>query len=477
MTMLRWGFAGACAAATLLACGDGGDPPSPLTQRAGPSTATPTLSKGGFTFYGAAEGMAPDVWDVSADEAGNVYVAAGDALLAKRRADPGFRRFTPAAVGITRNCDAAGTQACPVVSVGGGAPGVAVVGLQGHGTDGDSDPDWWLDSGGADVLAFDGEKLSRKRHVQVSGLPQQFCMDHSPGPCSIGDATWEKGRRKVRQVLRIAVNHRAGTLQYGDVWMAGTHGAFSLLVASPERRGWVDGTPRFPGTADRQFVWEHDHPAMTVWATIGGTKQLAYTAGTSSALAIDPTTGDPWAANETRLAAKRGAGSMADGWNAPMWPPWSITEMDSHLDVWPDPRPANPADYDATDPRWMDAVSSLSFCDDGTLWIASSVHGLARRAPDGSISYLSLPGGKGNSASAVACDPSDGSVWVGFGWGGFGRWDGRWWTVDDVSPPAFAAQSPVRAIQIDRWASPRVVWIAHAASRFGPGGVTSYGGP
>jgi hypothetical protein len=125
----------------------------------------------------------------------------------------------------------------------------------------------------------------------------------------------------------------------------------------------------------------------------------------------------------------------------------------------------------------MDAVSSLSFCDDGTLWIASLIHGLARRTPSGSITYLSLPPGLGNSASAVACDPSDGSVWVGFGWGGFGRWNGGWWTVEQASPPAFALQAPVRSIQIDRRASPRIVYVAQAASRLGPGGLTVYGGP
>jgi hypothetical protein len=420
--------------------------------------------------------MAADVWDVGPDEAGNVYVAAGDSVLAKRRGESAFHVFTPAEAGITRNCDAARTVACPVVSVGGAGGGVAVVGLRGLGTDGDSDPDWWLDSGGADVLAFDGQKLARTRHVQVSGVPHQMCMDHSAGPCSIGDATWEKGRRKVRQVLRVAVNHRAGTLQYGDVWLAGTHGSFNLLVANPDRRGWVDLTPQFPGTADRQYVWEHDHPAMTVMATIGGVKQLAFTAGTTSALAVDPTTGDPWASNETRTATKRGAGSVADSWWAPMWPPWQPTEVDSHLDVWPDPHPANPMDYDATDPRWMDAVSSLSFCDDGTLWIASYLHGLARRGKDGSISYLGLPPGHGDGASAVACDP-DGSIWVGFEWGGFGRWNGgSWWTVDQVSPPAFAAQAPVRAIQIDRWTSPRIVYFALANNRFGTGGVVTYDG-
>ena len=473
MARFARGVAAACAAA-LMACGSN-DKPAPAAR--GPSVATPTLSKGGFTYYGAAEGMAADVWDVSADEGGNVYVAAGDTLLAKKRDESAFRVFSPTDAGITPNCDAAKSRACPVVSVGGGAPGVAVVGLQGLGTDGDSDPDWWLDSGGADVLSFDGQRLARKRHVQVSGVPHQMCMDHTAGPCSIGDATWEKGRRKVRQVLRIAINHRTGTLQYGDVWMAGTHGSFNVLVANPDRRGWVDLTKQFPGTEDRRYVWEHDHPAMTVMATIGGVKQLAYTAGTTSALALDPATGDPWASNETRTASKRGAGSVADSWNAPMWPPWLPTEIGSHLDVWPDPHPANPMEYDATDPRWMDATSSLAFCEDRTLWIASYLHGLARRAPDGSISYLGLPPGHGDGASAVACDPTDGSIWVGFEWGGFGRWNGSsWWTIDRESPPAFAAQAPVRAIQVDRWASPRIVWFALAQSKNGPGGVVSYTG-
>jgi ligand-binding sensor domain-containing protein len=124
----------------------------------------------------------------------------------------------------------------------------------------------------------------------------------------------------------------------------------------------------------------------------------------------------------------------------------------------------------------MDAVSSLSFCDDGTLWIASYLHGLARRGTDGSISYLGPPPGHGDGASAVACDP-DGSVWVGFEWGGFGRWNGSsWWTIDQESPPPFAATSIVRAIQIDRWASPRTVYFSLEQTQYGPGGLVSYDG-
>jgi hypothetical protein len=437
----------------------------------------PPAVSGAFRFYGEAQGLSAEVWDVSADEGGNVYVAGGDAVFAKRRDDRDFVRFTPADAGLTRNCDPDGTVTCPIVSVAGAAAGKAIIGFKGIGTDGDSDPDWQIDSGGADVLAFDGERLTRTRHVHVAGVPQQFCMDYSAPPCSIGDQTYEKGRRKVRQVLRLAVNHDRSVIQYGDVWMAGSHGTFSVLVANPEQRGWFDLTKQFPGTEDRQYVWEHDHPAIYAPATINGTKQWAYLTGESTAIAIDPVTGDPWASNQVRTATKRGYGARRDGWDVGMWPPYfSDDQLGSHLDVWPDPRPANAFDFDALDPAWMDAVTSLSFCDDGTLWIASGLHGLARRLTDGTLSYVSLPASVGSGASAVACDPADGSIWVGFSWGGFGRYkDGGWWTVG-LDVPAFAYQSPVWNIQIDRWSSPRIVYFAHVASRLGPGGVTAYDG-
>jgi ribosome modulation factor len=209
-------------------------------------------------------------------------------------------------------------------------------------------------------------------------------------------------------------------------------------------------------------------------ATINGVKQWAFLTGQSTAIAIDPTTGDPWASNETRTARKAGYGRIPNGWDVAMWPPYDTTdERRSWLDVWPD---ALTPDYDAMNPAYVDMVTSLSFCDDGTLWIASALHGLARRAPNGSISYVDLPSGLGNSASAVACDPSDGSVWVGFGWGGFGRYDGSWHVPDGTKAPRFASSAPVANIQIDRWASPRIVYIAQQASRQGPGGVTVYRG-
>ncbi len=467
----------AVVALSAASCGDGSGARSDGGRQ---QQGQPPVEQEGFTYWSVEQGLSPGIWDVSADEGGNVYLAAGDAVYAKRRDDRFFHRFDPSATGLTLNCNESGTVACPVVSVAGAAPGSAVIGFKGIGTDGDSDPDWQINSGGADVLAFDGTSLRRVRHVQIAGPPHQMCMDHSTPPCSIGDPIYEQGRRKVRQVLRMAVNHDTGSPQYGDVWFAGTHGTFSLLVANPGSRGWVDLTPQFPGTEARQYVWEHDHPAMYAPATIGGTRKWALLTGQSTAITIDPTTGDPWASNETRTASKRGYGARPAGWDLPLWPPYdSASQLDSWLDVWPDPHPADlwNGGYDALDPAYADFVTSLSFCDDGTLWMASAVHGLAKRAPSGAMSYVDLPPGHGNVASAVACDPSDGSVWVGFGWGGFGRLnDGSWWTVPPTAP-RFALLSPVRNVQIDRWATPRIVYVSFSDSRFGPGGVLSYAGP
>lgn len=494
--------------------GDGGADPGDGPGGGGvvPFVPQPPAVRGDYAYYGPAQGLSSTVWDVSADEGGNVYVAAGDALFAKRRDDQDFRRFDAATSGLTENCHAEAHIAnpsppdpavmCPIVSVGGIDAGRAAIGFRGVGTDGDfpHNADWAIESGGADVVQFDGERLTRERHVLVAGWPLQFCDDYgvpgvTRGPCA-GDRTWTHGRRKVRQVLRIAVNHRRGTVHEGDVWFAGTHGTFSALVANAEGRRLLDLSAQYPEMADRRGVWEHDHPAIS-------DRSGKFLTGESYAIAIDPLTGDPWAANQFRLAGKVGYAWKFDGseersgWDVPMWPPYLGTDLvHSFFDVWKDPVFEDFwGQYDAFDPRWMDNAQSVSFCSDGSLWVASGGKGLARlvidraaiRAdpnvpPDVAVSVepVALPDGFGDNAWAVACDV-DGSVWVGFGWGGFGRLKGGRWELplqgaaDGV--PAHAL-NPVRSIQIDRWSTPRRVYFAHVPSvKLGPGGVTVYSGP
>ena len=491
----RGGLAGVALAAAV-ACAGGGSGADATTspsagvqsQPDGGATPAPPVTRDGWTFYGRSQGLSDDPSDAAPDEGGNVYVAGGDALHAKRRGDGAFLRFDAANAGLTRNCNdpaqiknpnpPAPFSTCPVITVAGAAAGKALVGFQGVGTDGDSDAEWAMDSSGVDVVAFDGAKLTRTRHVLVASPPHTICVtttcdatgkvctsfETHAGTCAPDEFTWSRGRRKGRQIFRIAVNHEVGRPEYGDAWLGGTHITLAAVLNEPGKRGFVDRTAGQPARwADAKDVWEHEHPAVSG-------SHGEFLTGYTHAVAVEPRSGVPWGHNGFRLARIEGYGngfmSPDQVWWLPL--PW--------LDLWPDDRlPAEslPA---------MDAVESLSFCDDGTLWMGSSGHGLARRAASGGrIDYFPLPDGTGDNVWAVACDPSDGTVWVGLGWGGVMRFDPRA-PGTFTQPFGLAAPippfwwQPVRSIQIDRWASPRIVYFAHVASRDAAGKVTHGGG-
>jgi hypothetical protein len=447
--------------------------PSPTPTPTQTPSVKPPAQAAGFLFYSTDQGIQGEVSDVSADEGGNVYVAAGSMVYAKARADQDFRAIDPQAA-LTANCWDASQIAnkappgpprvCPVISVAGAAPGHAVLGLKGVGVDYDYDAPWALDSGGADLVSFDGTTLRKERHVLLASPPGVICEHWANPPANTEcletwiDSTWMSGRKKMRQVRHIVVNHdRSQAVSYGDVFFGATHGSIGILAAHPEQRGgWIDYTKGDPAWADTKGVWEHEHPALT-------NAQGQFLTGESQALAMDPRTHTPWFANEVRTASLPGYATMSH----PSWNGW-----------WGDLDPVRPFVSfwgDAADATSWDYVTGLSFCDDGTLWVSSSRHGLKRVGPDGAWTQVDLPG-YGNDASAVACDPSDGSVWVGYGWGGFGRWKGGWQAIWPKDGPAFA-RNPVASIQIDRWSSPRVVYIAQLAGFGVPGGVTVYSGP
>ncbi|HET6439497.1 MAG TPA: hypothetical protein VFG59_15620 [Anaeromyxobacter sp.] len=453
----------------------GQPPPPPPPQVAAP------IVVGSFAFYGTDQGLSPSVHDVSADEGGNVYVAAGDALYAKARADRDFRKFTPAAAGLTQNCHDPSEidvpdppdppVTCPIIAVAGAAAGMAVIGLQGVGTDYDYDAPWALASGGADLVSFDGKALTRTRHVYLASPPGVVCEQWQPNTnntvcaATYADSVWMSGRRKMRQVKRIVVNHDPSRpLSYGDVYFGATHGTLGILVASPDARGWIDSTKGDPAWAATKGVWEHYHPAKT-WP------DGRFLTGESTGLAFDPVGHVPWFSNQFFTVSLPDYDSTphpsANAWWGPMSPP-------DFLAFW---QPEGNPD----DASLRDNVSGLSFCDDGTLWVASSNHGIGRYDPaSGVFTAIDLPNGYGNAASAIACDPADGSIWVGFAWGGFGRYRSGSWDPSGYVPPNAPqlAWNPVPSIQIDRWATPRVVYFAHQPSaKYGPGGVTVYTGP
>jgi hypothetical protein len=224
-------------------------------------------------------------------------------------------------------------------------------------------------------------------------------------------------------------------------------------------RRWPDLIKGAEGYDDTYGVWEHHHPDNSMHGRL--------LSGEGWAVAIDPTTNVPWFANQFRLASLPAYAEDPNPSFQNYWGPMAPERP--YLAIWQ-------PESDPDDERLRDNVLSISFCDDGTMWVASYNHGLARLAK-GAIDFEKIPV-PGGGARSVACDPSDGSLWVGFSWGGFGRLEGGAWQ----SPIAWGelptfAQQPVLSIQIDRWSSPRVVYLAHRGTTGAPGGVTAYAGP
>ncbi len=452
-------------------------------------TSVPPVQRDGWTFYGTDQGLSKDIHDVSADEAGNVYVAGGEAVYAKAPAAQSFLRFDHDNAGLTQNCNDWDQHTvatppkpfytCPIISVAGASPGKAIIGFDMFNIetyDGNTWAEWPMKAGGADVVTFDAGAgtLTRARHVRVASPPHTICATSTfygrvtscPDPTNYW---WVDGRRVLARIVRIVVNHDKSSPLYGDVWMGGKHGTFSALLANAEARGLMDRTAGAgPEWADAKDVWEHEHPVLS--GTLPG---QSFVNGEGWALSIAPD-GSIWGSNEYRTTSIGGYGADLSILNNPGGSTqssdfWMTTPF---IDLWPDP----PNDYLTSQ---ADAVRSMSHCPDGSLWIGSMTHGLARRAPDGSISYLDLPDpAMQDSVSAVACDPSDGSVWIGLGQaGGVLRYRGGKFerAFDPAGLPDFASHPP-QSIQIDRWSTPRVVYFAFMPYHDTTGAITAGGG-
>jgi hypothetical protein len=373
-------------------------------------------SAAGWTFYGPQHGGPREVYGVSADVSGNLWVAGGaEGLFLLEPGATTLRRFTHAD-GLGGYNDGSGWKGYEVRAVAGGPANTVFVGYRGvDDTDGndEDDPEWMLKSGDAARVVYNGAGIS-VTHIDISSPPGLYSQ-------------YPNGREKIRHVLRIVYDHGSG-----DVWFGGNHG-----VAMFDAR--------------RQQVWEHQHIAIngyrqTAAQDPSGASYTATMSGDWWGVALDPV-GDVWIGGAHRI----GKINYASGGRSF----WAKVDPDD-VDVWPDRVLKNARPEDRQD----DHVSEL-VADSGGVWVASSYWGLARLTPTGTsfvdMTRLADPGG----VTSLERDPSDGSLWVGHLWGGITRLkDGNY---IHYSRTVFGSQlidSVVRDIQSDRLSGQRRILVA-----------------
>ncbi len=487
-------------------------------SRAVQVTVHPYRNDAGFTFYGAGAGLSDDIHDVSADEGGNVYVAGGDALYVKARGDEQFLRFDAANGGLSPSCfpdqysqcDLAGFppcsaatpppdsdfHLCTVQAVAGARSGRAIVGYHGYGDAVQHYTEWATKAGGADVVEFDPvqKTLRRARHVWIVSPPHTICTSQGearwqPGidpPCTANDGWWNYGRRLLRNVLRIAVNHDASSAKYGDVWFCGEHGTFAALFNEENGQRYLDRTAGFPdyadanGLANAKSVWEHEHPTLH-------DKGNDFINEKCWGISIDPLD-RVWASNQYRTAfidyppsslTRDDTWGMAPGFSniAGCTSPTFSDCAYVGYDIWPDPPNAatSSGQYYWPNPNF-DGVVAMAACPDGRTWAGSFVHGLAEVGKSNDFSStdprLSAP------IQSLACDV-DNWLWIGFQDGTIGHFDtagGTFRLVDATGAPF--ATHVVQNIQIDRWTpdGKSIVYFAFGPAVDAAGKIVAGGG-
>lgn len=329
------------------------------TPDAGTPVPIPPETAGDWIHFGTEHNLPDNVRDVSADEAGNIWVAGYDALYLLRPGNSMFEKFT----------QAEGMPQWKVLSVAGMGPNEVIVGYEGvHGGLDDFDPEWMVKSGDADRVTLVGDQLQFE-HFDISSPPS---------------GSYPNGRDKIRDVYIIRPT-RDGPYK-GDIWFGANHGI--AMWSHKEQR-----------------IFEHEHVEINGYNKAGVYTMLS---GDWWGLAQDAK-GNIWMGGSHRVGCLRYGDEGGDWW-ADNYP---------ELDVWPDidsRRDRTMDDYvqaitldhsgrvyigslrhnlarynpstrnfrywkDRSDGTPDRAVTALATDDDGSIWVGSWI-GIGRYFPD-----------------------------------------------------------------------------------------------
>ena len=411
---------------------------------AGPADAGPGVDAGTVTVIQTSAGwqFASDglpggnVFGASADEEGNLWVAGGTAGVFVQQSGHGsFRGFgigdglhpwsslhgdLARARGVpdgTPSDRSPSLDATPVISVSGGPAGTAFVGYQGRSgceDEWDAHGETLQDHAAADPAIYksgDADKVV----LMGSGIAvSHFDVFSGPGVVS----NEPLGREKLCTIWRILY-------EGGRVWLGGNHG-FAL------------------GFAADASVFEHVHPGVN--DTHGWMMTDTYLGLALDTIPHLDSTGavvhDVWFGGMIRTTRFRFGEAGGDYWKAqPLTEIYGGADISNdpaaqaafwnRMDVWPDavgerqdpahgnwlshePNALNPADWT------YDNTSGVAVLKNGDAWIASTTNGLRRLNHDGKFVTDATQWLPSRQLGAIARDPLDDSVWIGFRETGFG---------------------------------------------------------
>ena len=422
----------------------------------------------GWQFYGPTSGAPQDVYDVSYDEGGNLWVAGGtEGLFLLRAGATQFEHF-----GIADGLHPYGwlngqvaryynvpdgspadphpsLDATPVISVAGGPAGTVFVGYQGKPgceyawTGNQWDPPYaWGDpsvykSGDADRVTLTGSGISVVHY------------DIFSGPGAVGAEP--EGREKICTVYRLAWDKAAN-----KIWFGGNHG-FAVGIADAPNTPTCNGQYPPATGPNCAVVWEHSHPAISGCAdeTYPSCSHPLWLTDSYFGVAVDPTNHDAWiggsdrstkfhmgtyggdlsafymAQDDTEANPKSSSPLSMPGTNAPC-PHTMPCGMSNRFDLWPDQIPEWDSTHGvnyvtplqrstpgATKPDYAldDVVSGIVALPDGTAWVGSFAHGLIHIDSSGTRLADATSTIRTRFVSGLALDPKDGSIWAGFHWG------------------------------------------------------------
>ncbi len=425
---------------------------------------------GGWTFYGTQNGGPQMVHGVTSDASGNIWVAGGtEGLFLLKPGETRFHRYTMAdglrPYGYMPDGGAPpGEKYLSVLSVAGGPAGTVFAGYEGKPVPSgvaDCESNW--DSEHPDPSIYksgDADRVTLQAGDRISVVH----YDIFTGPGLIADEL--RGREKLCTIRRIAY-HAASN----SVWFGGNHG-FAWGQAN------YQGNPTCDGQYECSGVLEHSHPAINGCAdeTPSCRPDHVYLF-TGEYFGVAPLpNGDVWfgGANRSTLFLY---GTYGYNW----WQAGHDVECAScianRIDVWPDAvgEPGIPTPSQRLD----DNVSDMAVMPDGSVWIGSFTNGLAHytRGRPTEFRHDTLIDPRGN-AVGLELDSTDGSLWIGYSYGGLAKLNGNIYTPYDyrVLGPDLT-QGWIPDIQSDNFGGHRRLLVAFGGGGGRPGAIGIYIGP